>query len=110
MERNKLLKPTTKNSMTRFRSIGMLLCTCMISLSYAQTKAPAPFGPVPNKNQMRWQQMEYYSFVHFSLNTWTDQSWGFGNEDVKLFNPEKLDCRQWARICKEAGMKGVIIT
>ena len=76
----------------------------------AQTKAPAPFGPVPNENQMRWQEMEYYSFVHFSLNTYTDQSWGFGNEDVNLFNPEKADCRQWARICKEAGMKGIIIT
>jgi alpha-L-fucosidase len=54
--------------------------------------------------------MEYYAFVHFSLNTWTDQSWGYGNEDVKLFNPQKLDCRQWARICKQAGMKGIIIT
>jgi len=59
---------------------------------------------------MRWQEMEYYSFVHFSLNTYTDQSWGYGNEDVRLFNPEKADCRQWARICKEAGMKGIIIT
>jgi len=54
--------------------------------------------------------MEYYAFVHFSLNTYTDQSWGYGNEDVRLFNPKELDCRQWARICKEAGMKGIIIT
>ncbi|HEY3372616.1 MAG TPA: alpha-L-fucosidase, partial [Prolixibacteraceae bacterium] len=68
------------------------------------------FGPVPSENQLRWQEMEYYAFVHFSLNTYTDQSWGNGNEDIKLFNPEKADCRQWARICKEAGMKGIIIT
>jgi alpha-L-fucosidase len=54
--------------------------------------------------------MEYYSFVHFSLNTYTDQSWGFGDEDINLFNPTELDARQWARICKEAGMKGIIIT
>jgi alpha-L-fucosidase len=59
---------------------------------------------------MRWQEMEYYAFVHFSLNTYTDQSWGYGNEDINLFNPKDLDCRQWARICKEAGMKGIIIT
>jgi len=86
------------------------LSFCLLSITYAQTKAPAPFGPVPNENQMRWQQMEYYAFVHFSLNTYTNQSWGYGNEDVKLFNPDKLDCRQWARICKQAGMKGIIIT
>ena len=54
--------------------------------------------------------MEYYSFVHFSLNTYTDQSWGYGNEDINLFNPQKLDCRQWARVCKEGGMKGIILT
>ncbi|MBN1123946.1 MAG: alpha-L-fucosidase [Sedimentisphaerales bacterium] len=54
--------------------------------------------------------MEYYAFIHFSLNTYTDQSWGYGNEDVNLFNPTELDCRQWARICKEAGMKGIILT
>ncbi|MEP7377417.1 MAG: alpha-L-fucosidase [Chitinophagaceae bacterium] len=96
--------------MTKFRFMGMMLCICMTSFSYAQTKAPIAFGPVPNENQMRWQEMEYYAFVHYSLNTYTDQSWGYGNEDVKLFNPEKLDCRQWARICKQAGMKGIIIT
>lgn len=82
----------------------------LITTGYAQTKTPTPFGPVPSQNQWRWQQMEYYAFVHFSLNTYTDQSWGYGNEDVNLFNPEKLDCRQWARICKQAGMKGIILT
>jgi len=89
---------------------GTFFSICTIDNSYAQTKAPAPFGPVPSANQMRWQEMEYYAFVHFSLNTYTDQSWGYGNEDINLFNPEKLDCRQWARICKQAGMKGIIIT
>jgi len=89
---------------------GIFFSICTIGSSYGQTKAPVPYCPVPTVNQMRWQEMEYYAFVHFSLNTYTDQSWGYGNEDIKLFNPEKLDCRQWARICKQAGMKGIIIT
>jgi alpha-L-fucosidase len=59
---------------------------------------------------MRWQELEYYAFIHFSLNTYTDQSWGFGNEDINLFNPTKLDAREWARVCKASGMKGIIIT
>ena len=94
--------------MRRFFLWGIVFSICAVGNSYAQVKAPAPFGPVPSANQMRWQEMEYYAFVHFSLNTWTDQSWGYGNEDVKLFNPKELDCRQWARICKQAGMKGII--
>ena len=76
----------------------------------AQNSPPKPYGPIPTTNQLRWQQMEYYAFVHLSINTYTDMAWGFGNEDPKIFNPEKLDCRQWARICKEAGMKGIIFT
>jgi alpha-L-fucosidase len=95
------------NGVIRCVLYGIILSICV---SCSKVKAPAPLGPVPSENQMRWQEMEYYAFVHFSLNTYTDQSWGYGNEDINLFNPEKLDCRQWARICKEAGMKGIILT
>jgi len=93
--------------MNRFVFGAIILLLPTIS---CHAQVPKSVGPVPTRNQMRWQEMEYYAFVHFSLNTYTDQSWGFGNEDIKTFNPEKLDCRQWARICKESGMKGIIIT
>ena len=69
-----------------------------------------PCGPLPSEDQLRWQDMEMYAFIHYSLNTYTDQEWGFGNEDPALFNPSDLDCRQWARVCKQAGMKGIIFT
>ena len=55
----------------------------------------------------KWNTMH---FSIFSINTFTDQEWSYGDEDPKLFNRDKLDCRQWARVCKEAGMKGIIIT
>ncbi|UPK68091.1 alpha-L-fucosidase [Chitinophaga filiformis] len=77
---------------------------------YAQTSTPGPCGPVPSENQVRWQEMEYYAFIHLSTNTFTDQEWGYGEDDPKIFNPVNLDCRQWARVCKEAGMKGIILT
>jgi alpha-L-fucosidase len=96
--------------MNRFFLNVVILALLSTTAGFAQVKAPTPFGPVPSENQMRLQEMESYAFVHFSLNTYTDQSWGFGNENVKLFNPEENDCRQWVRICKEAGMKGIIIT
>ena len=69
-----------------------------------------PCGPVPTENQLRWQDMEMYAFIHYSLNTYTDEEWGYGNEDPQLFNPSSLDCRQWARVCKQAGMRGIIFT
>ena len=69
-----------------------------------------PCGPVPTENQLRWQDMEMYAFIHYSLNTYTDEEWGYGNEDPQLFTPSSLDCRQWARVCKQAGMRGIIFT
>ena len=65
---------------------------------------------VPSERQLRWQEMEFYAFMHFGINTFTNSEWGNGNEDPELFNPEKLDCRQWAKVCQLAGMKGIILT
>ncbi|MCP9768364.1 alpha-L-fucosidase [Lacihabitans sp. LS3-19] len=89
-----------------FLSIGVLLLTSILGF----TQKPIPLLPVPSKNQLVWQKMEYYAFIHYSVNTYTDMAWGLGNEDPQIFNPDKLDCRQWARIAKEAGMKGIIFT
>lgn len=71
---------------------------------------PAPYGVLPSGKQLEWQKMEYYMFVHFGPNTFTDVEWGDGKEDPHVFNPTDLDCRQWAATAKAAGMKAIIIT
>ena len=70
----------------------------------------APVEPIPNSYQMAWQELEYYAFIHFNMNTFTNMEWGFGDEKPEQFNPTELDTKQWARVAKEAGMKGIIIT
>src|SRR5690349_24622060 len=78
------------------------------SISFSQKVKP--FGAIPSASQLKWHEMEYYMFIHFGPNTFTNKEWGTGLEDPKVFNPTKLDCRQWAKTARYAGMKGIIIT
>ncbi len=87
----------------------LLLLITMFS-SCDRTIPPAPMAPLPEPRQLLWHELEFYAFVHFNMNTFTDMEWGTGGESPELFNPSELDCRQWARVCKDAGMKGIILT
>jgi len=83
----------------------------MLALSSCTTiRPPEPYGPLPSERQLAWHEMEYYMFVHFTVNTFTDKEWGYGDEPESVFNPTDLDCRQWAKTAHDAGMKGIIIT
>jgi len=66
--------------------------------------------PIPSNRQKIWQEMEYYAFIHFNMNTFTNKEWGYGDESPSTFNPTSLDTNQWAEVIKNSGMKGIIIT
>ena len=87
--------------------IGIIL---LFSSFTTKVEPPKPVGPLPSERQLAWHEMGYYGFLHFNMNTFTNIEWGSGAESPDLFNPTEFDARQWARIAKEAGMKGLILT
>ena len=71
---------------------------------------PAPYGPVPSPRQWAWHQIGVYGFVHFTVNTFTDREWGFGDESPALFNPSAFDAGALVGTARAAGLRGLILT
>lgn len=65
---------------------------------------------VPNRRQLLIQEMKYYAFVHYTVNTFTNKEWGNGKESEQVFNPTGQNTDQWCAAIRDAGMKGVILT
>lgn len=72
--------------------------------------APAPYGPVPSERQLLWHKHEFYGFLHFTTNTFTDKEWGYGDESPDVFAPTALDADQIVGTAADAGMAGLILT
>jgi alpha-L-fucosidase len=95
-----------------YSCVAALLGACRIA--FHNTPAPPPDIPpnsvVPSPEQVAYQEMELIGFVHFTVNTFTDREWGFGDESPDIFVPSELDADQWAAVAAEAGMKELILT
>ncbi|MFV0505742.1 MAG: alpha-L-fucosidase [Bacteroidales bacterium] len=96
--------------MNTSRLLVFTLCMLILSCNKVAPPEPTAVEPTPSERQLAWHELEYYAFVHFNMNTFTNMEWGMGDEKAEWFNPTELDCRQWAKVCKDAGMKGIIIT
>ena len=66
--------------------------------------------PIPTSGQLKWQKSELEMFVHFGMNTFTDNEWGTGKEDPKQFNPTAFNASQWVSIAKSVGFQYLILT
>lgn len=96
--------------MMQTHRICIIAFSLSLCCSWLNAQTPTPIPPLPQPKQVKWQQMELYAFIHFGLNTFCDREWGYGDTELSVFNPSNLDCEQWAKTCKDAGMKGIILT
>ena len=78
----------------------------------AARKVPPPqtYGAVPSGPQIAWHLMGYTSFLHFTVNTFTDKEWGYGDEDPDVFQPSRFNADAIALTLKSVGVAGFILT
>jgi len=96
----------------RMKNQFVLGICLLLSFGACQEKVAPPEAvtPVPGEYQLQWHELEQYAFIHFTVNTFTDKEWGYGDESPSIFNPTAFDAQQWASTAKEAGLKGIILT
>jgi len=100
-----LRKEPEKNMKTLSLAVSIFISSAVL-LTAAE---PQPYGAIPSERQLRWHETDMFSLDHFSLNTYTDREWGYGDEDPALFNPKAKDADQVISALKRGGMNGVIL-
>jgi len=96
--------------------LGSLFLGCILasssktSFDSASAKAPAPYGPVPSAKKLEWYRREIIAFFHFGINTFGDEvNEGDGTASPSIFAPTNLDCGQWMKSLKRAGIPCAIL-
>jgi alpha-L-fucosidase len=84
----------------------LLLLSSLMALG--QT-TPKPYGVLPTQRQLHWQETEMYCIVHFSMATFTDKEWGYGDESPQIFYPKHFSALQILGAAKAGGLKGVVV-
>ncbi|TLS54078.1 alpha-L-fucosidase [Paenibacillus antri] len=71
-----------------------------------------PIRVKPTARQLEYQQWEFGLFLHFGLRTFYEGYVDFDERPMSpsAFRPALLDCEQWIRTAKEAGMNYAVLT
>ncbi len=101
---HKVINKSPVRAFVRYAGVFALLL--LVSQAIGQSKPDL----ILKQKQDEFAKWKYGIFLHFNIATYVDREWATGYEDPLLFRPDKLDCRQWAKVAKDAGMKYGVLT
>jgi alpha-L-fucosidase len=71
----------------------------------AQTKPAQGKAKSLEQLQEEYLDLQFGMFLCLGIATYHEKEWAKGTEPASSFNPTKLDCDQWAKAAKSAGMR-----
>jgi alpha-L-fucosidase len=89
--------------------IEMRYSIILICLSFCSVMSVSAKKKSLQQLQSEHVDLRFGMFIHFNINTY-HPGWGNDRVDPKIFNPIELDCHQWAKAAKSAGIKYALLT
>ena len=84
----------------RRNKVWQLLVWALLALPTAAGAQDAKL----HKLQQDFVDTRFGLFIHFNMPTFCSHDWPDPDEPVATFEPRRLDCRQWAKAARRAGM------
>lgn len=88
---------------------ALILFCAFTQVIKAQSPPREPVKPLALLQQ-NFVDLRFGMFIHFNMGTYVNQDWPDPDASPSLFDPEKLDCDQWAKAAKSANMSYGCIT
>lgn len=89
--------------------VSCILAATVISISGQNLILPVP-STVPSEIQKKQIERKYGMFITFGINTFHNEEWTDGSKPPSSYAPTDVDCEQWVKAAKDAGMKFVLLT
>lgn len=90
-------------------ALGILTQSCRLKdekSSMAEIVGGKPLAQL----QQEFLDMRFGMFIHFNIPTFSTQDWADPQMSPEVFNPELLDCNQWAEVAASANMQYACLT
>ena len=86
------------------RKLAPLLLSILLPLALAAQ------GKSLHRLQQEFVDLRFGMFVHFGLPTFQNADWTDPDLDINVFNPTRLDTRQWVETARSAGCKFICVS
>lgn len=85
------------------RKLRYLLLALVSGVFSVQAQTSGTTKPL-SQLQQQFVDLRFGMFIHFGIGTYTNADWPDPEAPGAIFNPAKLDCKQWAKAAKSANM------
>ncbi|MEG2495413.1 MAG: alpha-L-fucosidase [Mucinivorans sp.] len=88
-------------------TLALLTLLCWMNIAAAATPIPET---LIRPEVREFMDLRLGMFIHFGVNTYTDQEWTDGTVPATVVNPTELDTDSWCAAAADAGMKYIVFT